>query len=87
VGEQTGPDAALGDRLGRQNRLGDLWVVVPRVTGPAGVGGANQFPNEDGRRLIIEAFAGALANADRERTVGSTDLFSFAQLDFYPATR
>ena len=66
MGEQAGPDAALGDRLGRQGRLGDLRVVALRLARPAGVGGADQFADEDRHRLVVEAFADALADADLE---------------------
>ena len=47
VGEQSGSDAALGDRLGWQDRLGDLWVVTLRFARPAGVGGPGEFADED----------------------------------------
>ena len=87
MGEQAGPDAALRDRLGRQDRLGDLRVVALRLARPAGIGGADQFADEDRHRLVIEAFAGALADADLDRAAARTDLLGVAQVDLFPATR
>ena len=87
VGEQAGPDAALGDRLGRQDRLGNLRIVALQIARSAGIGRTDQFPDEERHRLVIEPFANALADADFECAAAGADLLGFAQVDLFPVAR
>ena len=48
---------------------GDLRVVALGLARPAGIGGADQFADEERHRLVVEAFAGDLADADLDHRV------------------
>lgn len=87
VGEQAAADAAPGNRLGRQIRLGDLRVKAQRLARPTGVGGADQLADEQGHRLVVEAFAGGLADADLGRAAAGADFLGGGQIDLLPAAR
>ena len=87
VGEQATADAALGDRFGRRSRLGDLRIETPRFATPASVSGADQFADEDRRRLVIEAFADDLTDAALRLAAAGAELLGFVQIDLFPAPR
>src|SRR5437870_1118494 len=81
------PDAALGDRFGWQDCLGDLRITALLFTGPAGIGGPDQFADENRHRLVVEPFAGALADADLDLATAGTELLGVTEVDLLPATR
>jgi hypothetical protein len=58
-----------------------------RLTRPTGVGGADQFTDEQGHRLVIEALTDDLADADPGRPAAGADLLGVGQVDLLQAAR